>query len=113
FKYPPVVFEKGRLLFASPLPWWMLGMAVALAVVAAWSYLRARRSLQPVDRGILLALRGGMLAILLTALFRPVMQIAVAVPQENYLGILIDDSRSMRIADSGNGSRGELVQSGL
>lgn len=113
FKYPPVVFEKGRLLFASPLPWWMLGMAVALAVVAAWSYLRARRSLQPVDRGILLALRGGMLAILLTALFRPVVQIAVAVPQENYLGILIDDSRSMRIADSGNGSRGELVQSGL
>lgn len=113
FKYPPVVFEKGRLLFASPLPWWMLGMAVALAAVAGWSYLQARRSLRPVDRGILLALRGGMLAVLLLALFRPVLQIAVAVPQENYLGILIDDSRSMRIADDGNGSRGELVQSGL
>ena len=30
FKYPPLVFEKGRLLFASPLPWWMLLLAVAI-----------------------------------------------------------------------------------
>ena len=50
FKYPPLVFEKGTLLFASPLPWWMLGLAVAVAGVAGWSYLHARRSLQPRDR---------------------------------------------------------------
>lgn len=113
FKYPPVVFEKGRLLFASPLPWWMLLLAVALAGAAAWSYLRARRGLPSRDRAVLLALRAAALVVLLVILFRPVLQIAVAVPQENYLGVLIDDSRSMRIADDEAGPRGAQVQRGL
>ena len=113
FKYPPVVFDKGRLLLATPLPWWMLAMAIALAGFAAWSYLRARRGLEARDRAVLIALRAATLVVLLVALFRPVLQIAVAVPQENYLGILIDDSRSMRIADDGEGPRGAQVQQGL
>lgn len=113
FKYPPVVFEKGRLLFATPLPWWMLTIVVALAGFAAWSYLRARRGLDPRDRAVLMTLRTATLGVLLVALFRPVLQIAVAVPQENYLGILIDDSRSMRIADDEAGPRGAQVQQGL
>ncbi|HEU4454825.1 MAG TPA: hypothetical protein VFR81_17295 [Longimicrobium sp.] len=113
FKYPPVVFEKGRLIFASPLPWWMLTIAVALAAFAAWSYLRARRGLGERDRAVLIGLRVLTLTVLLIVLFRPVLQIAVAVPQENYLGVLIDDSRSMRIADGDQGPRGAQVQRGL
>lgn len=113
FKYPPLVFEKGTLLFASPLPWWMLGLAVALAGLAGWSYLRPRRSLDPRDRAVLVTMRAVALAILLLALFRPVIQIAVAVSQENYLGVLIDDSRSMRIADDQGAARGERVMTRL
>lgn len=113
FKYPPLVFEKGRLLFATPLPWWLLATAVALAAFAAWSYMRGRRGLLLRDRAVLVALRTAALALLVLLLFRPVLQIPVAVPQENYLGILIDDSRSMRIADSDAGARGAVVQRGL
>src|SRR5690606_9623617 len=91
----------------------MLTLAVLLAGFAAWSYLRARRGLEVRDRAALLVLRTGALLILLVALFRPVLQIAVAVPQGNYLGILIDDSRSMRIADDEAGPRGAQVQRGL
>ena len=47
FKYPPVVFEKGRLIFASPLPWWMLTIAVALAAFAAWADLPGSTDPEP------------------------------------------------------------------
>jgi uncharacterized membrane protein len=42
-------------------------------------------------------------------LFRPTLQVAVAVEQENYLGILIDDSRSMLVADDGSVTRAQGV----
>jgi hypothetical protein len=111
FKYPPLVFEKGRIVFATPLPGWLLAIAIALAGLAAWSYLRRVRGLTGVDRAGMLALRASLLALLLLLLFRPTLQVPVAVDQENYLGILVDDSRSMLIADNGSETRAqELVQ---
>ena len=50
-------------------------------------------------RLILAALRMAILALVLFCLFRPVLVIKAAVPQQNFLGVLIDDSRSMQIAD--------------
>ena len=40
-----------------------------------------------------------MLLLVLFCLFRPVLVVKAAVPQQNFLGVLIDDSRSMQIAD--------------
>ena len=37
--------------------------------------------------------------LVLFCLFRPVLVVKAAVPQQNFLGVLIDDSRSMQIAD--------------
>jgi uncharacterized membrane protein len=107
FKYPPLVFEKGRVVFASPLPTWALLLAVVVAGVAGWSYVRRSSSLGVPDRSVLLALRGALLALLLVLLFRPTLQVPVAVEQENYLGILIDDSRSMLVTDDGVARRSE------
>jgi uncharacterized membrane protein len=109
FKYPPLVFEKGRIVFASPLPAWLLVLAVVIAAAATWSYLRRARSLSVVDRSGLLILRGSLFALLLVLLLRPTLQVPVAVPQENYLGILVDDSRSMMIADGGTTTRADDV----
>jgi uncharacterized membrane protein len=105
FKYPPLVFEKGRLAFTG-LPGWALLGALVLLGAAGWSYLRAAGRLRTGDRAALLALRVALLGVLLLALARPVLRVAVALPQENYLGVLIDDSRSMRIGDQGAGARG-------
>jgi len=105
-KYPPLVFERGRIVFASPLPGWLLAAALLIALATAWAYFRRSRSLAPHDRFALLALRGSLLALLIVLLFRPALQVPVSVPQENYLAILIDDSRSMRITD-GEALRGQ------
>lgn len=107
FKYPPLVFEKGRVVFTSPLPLWLLLLAVVIAAVAAWSYLARSRNLAVRDRAVLLTLRSALLALLLVLLFRPTLQVPVAIEQENYLGILIDDSRSMLVADGGSATRAE------
>ncbi len=113
FKYPPLVFEKGRIVFLSPLPDWLLGVAVVIAVAAGASYVMRSRTLGIPDRVGLLALRGALLVLLLALLFRPTLQVPVAVPQENYLGILVDDSRSMLVADGSAPSRGDEIIASL
>jgi uncharacterized membrane protein len=113
FKYPPIVFERGQFVFAAPLGAGLLLFALAIAGAAAWTYLRTGHGLLTVDRALLIGLRSGLLAVLLFALFRPALHVPVAVPQANYLAVLIDDSRSMRIVDGENGPRSELLARGL
>lgn len=48
------------------------------------------------------------MAALVFSLARPVLVLSTSVPQKNFIGILLDDSRSMQIAD-GDGSRGNAV----
>ncbi len=112
-KYPPLVYEKGRIVFLSPLPTWLLVIAVAVAAAAGVSYVRRARSLPIPERVGLLTLRGALLILLLALLLRPTLQVPVAVPQENYLGILVDDSRSMLIADGTAPSRGDELLAAL
>src|SRR5262249_55948204 len=57
----------------------------------------------------LLILRGALLAFLLLILLGPALQVAVAVEQENYVGILVDDSRSMLVADDGTHTRAQAL----
>ena len=56
------------------------------------------------------ALRLALLALLLFCLFRPSLILKAAVPQQNFLGVLIDDSRSMTIADRDGQPRSDFVQ---
>lgn len=99
FKYRPLVFEKGRLAFGAPWPPAAVALVVGLViVVVALSYTRSRaRSGR--ERGLLVGLRAATLIVLGFCLTRPMLLLPTVVPQENFLGVLIDDSRSMRIAD--------------
>jgi uncharacterized membrane protein len=96
FKYPLFVFAKGRLVLGAR---WPAGVLVLAVLATAWSYSRAAPRLA--DRAVLAALRTAALAALLLCLCRPGLQVATAVPQQSFVGILLDDSRSMRIADDG------------
>src|SRR5262249_59001756 len=46
----------------------------------------------------------------LFCLFRPSLVLKAAVPQQNFLGVLVDDSRSMSIADRDGQTRAAFVQ---
>ncbi|MDH3479967.1 MAG: hypothetical protein OEO20_16855, partial [Gemmatimonadota bacterium] len=109
FKYRPIVFERGDLGFGSPWPAWVLAaVALALLALAVVPYLRTRR-LERRDRVILASLRAAAFAILVLCLARPLLVVATVVPQQNFLGILVDDSRSMRIVDHAGSPRSEFV----
>ncbi|MDQ3698065.1 MAG: glutamine amidotransferase [Gemmatimonadota bacterium] len=111
FKYRPVVFERGELAFGAPRPALLIALlAAAVAVPAVLTYARARGKSTGRDRAVLAGLRGAALALVILCLFRPMMVLAVAVPQRNVLGVLIDDSRSMRIADRDGEPRSEFVR---
>lgn len=109
FKYRPLVFDRGELAFGAPWPL-LLGVVVAVgAAVPIVAYARTRSGLYRRERVLLAALRGAALAVLAFILLRPVLVIATVVPQENFLGILVDDSRSMQIPDMDDAPRGESV----
>jgi uncharacterized membrane protein len=111
FKYRPVVFEKGRIAFSAGVGTYALVIAAAIAAaVALLAYGRMRMRGGPRDRAILLTLRIAALAIVVLAVLHPVLVVSEAVPQRNVVGVLVDDSRSMRIADLNGTSRAEAVR---
>jgi uncharacterized membrane protein len=114
FEYRPVVFQQGEFRL-TPGPGAYAGLAVAGVgvVLAVLSYRRAVRDWQ-FTRAIplaLLSIRTALIAIVAVCLFRPVLVVKAAVSQQNFLAVLIDDSRSMQIADSDEGqTRGEYAK---
>lgn len=103
---PLAAFERGRVELAGS---WPLFAGVVLAVAVAL-FVLARRSAKPGagrGRALLLAgLRAAALALVGFALFRPQLVVSTVVPQENVVGVLFDDTASMRIADAGEGPDG-------
>ena len=111
FKYRPVVFEKGRFAFAAgPGTYAILAIALAALVPALVVYLRLRMRGRPRDRAVLVGLRIAALVIVVVALLHPVLVVSEAVPQRNVVGVLVDDSRSMRIADLNGATRADAVR---
>ena len=111
FKYRPVVFEQGTFSLQAPVPVALLVLAAAAIIAAAlFTYGRVRGRASRRDRIVLGGLRALALALVAFALLRPTLAVSEAVPQRNVLGILIDDSRSMRIADDGGKSRAAAVK---
>jgi hypothetical protein len=100
FKYRPAVFEKGDFAFGSPrsvIVLLVLGALVGVPAILTYAAVRGKSTRR--DRWILGGLRGVAILLLVFCLFRPMLLLSAAVPQRNYVGVLIDDSRSMQIAD--------------
>ena len=110
FKYQLLVFEQGKFVLGASRGMWLAAAAAAVGGLwVLWTYRRlgaiARR-----DRAVLLGLRMALLAMVLFALLRPVLQLKLAVPQQNFVGILLDDSRSMQIPDQQSKPRSDYVR---
>jgi uncharacterized membrane protein len=87
--------------FAYPLPWW-LAVLLAAAVTAA-TFFEYRRPLAPLTRtqhGVLAGLRVIALGALVLFLFRPVAMLPPSGSRDAVVPVLVDMSRSMRLADA-------------
>jgi len=87
--------------FASPPPWWLVVLlAAGIAAVAFYSYRRPLAPLSPAQRAALIALRALSLAALVIFLSRPIVLLPPAANGDIVVPILVDTSRSMRVADA-------------
>jgi uncharacterized membrane protein len=111
FKYPRVVFEQGDFAFAASRSMTLTVLAVAALAAAALITYRGVTNEGPVrERLVLVVLRLAVLGVLILCLFRPTLVLRAAVPQQNFLGVIVDDSRSMTIADRDGLPRTDFVQ---
>ena len=112
FKYRLLLFQEGEFTFSSPWPVLLvLGGVAVVAVPALLTYGAARGDSRRRDRAVMAGLRLGLVAILVFILFRPTLILTSVVPQRNFVGILIDDSQSMRITDQDGVTRSDFVRS--
>src|SRR5438034_4059174 len=89
-----------------------IAVAAAIAAYAVITYRGVARA-RGRDRAVLIGLRAAVVAVIVFCLFRPTLILKAAVPQQNFLGVLLDDSRSMQIADRQDRPRSEFVQRSL
>jgi len=111
FKYPPLVFEQGDFTWGlSRQALLAVSLAAAVVVAALLTYRRTGEERPLRDRIILMGLRIGALAVLAFCLLRPTLILKASVPQQNFVGVIVDDSRSMTIADVDSQPRSSFVQ---
>ena len=111
FNYRPVVFQQGEFRLVPSTGSYVAAVLVAVAIAATFLTYRAARSKADARHRIVLAvMRTAVLVLVLFCLFRPVLVVKAAVPQQNFLGILIDDSRSMQIADQNAAPRAAFAK---
>src|ERR1700686_5722137 len=113
FKYPLSLFHKGQFVFLTPWPVWLLAIAIfAAAGLLFWHVQRNHGMLSGLRPIAIWVLETCMVALILFLLWHPALSIATLRPQQNVVAVLVDDSRSMSIKDSG-GSREAAAQSAL
>ncbi len=121
FKYPRAVFSKGDLVLLGAWPKWLLvvfllAAGAGLALLIRSKLPEASPHIRNWKAGILWLMQFALAALVLILLWRPAIMVAELRPQQNIIAVLVDDSRSMSIADAG-GTReaqaAKALQSGV
>jgi len=104
--------EDGSFTFAYGISPWLFAVLVILITFGVWlTYRKTTRQLSPAWKTFFIGIRSGVLVLILFCLLRPVVTTLQVSPQETYLGVLIDDSQSMAIADlAGGQTRQEAIE---
>jgi uncharacterized membrane protein len=106
FKYPLPVFTKGKLVLLGSWPVWVLLLLIVICVAGLGWLIRSRLSeaapkMQTWRAGVVWLLQSLLVTLVLVLLWQPAMTVAELKSQQNMIAVLVDDSRSMAIADSG------------
>src|SRR5579883_2313072 len=102
FKYPASLFHKGHFVFLTPWPLWMMALGiVAAAGLLFWHVRRHHGMLSGMRPVAIWLLETALIALILFLLWHPALSVATLRPQQNVVAVLVDDSHSMTINDSG------------
>ncbi len=119
FKYPIPVFSKGQFVLLGAWPGWVLllliaGSAGGLAALIRSRLPHAAANISKWRAGMVWLLQSLLIATVLVLLWQPAITIAELAPQQNVIAVVLDDSRSMAIADgSGNLTREATAEKAL
>ncbi len=113
FKYPIPVFSKGQFVLLGTWPGWVLLLLIfactAGLALLIWSRLpHAAQNIGKWRAGAVWLLQSLLIATVLVLLWQPAITVAELASQQNVIAVVLDDSRSMAIADSG--SDGKLTR---
>ena len=100
-KYPIDVFREGDFSFGVPLPG-LLIVVLLIALVAAtiWAYRSTQGRIRRGFRGFLIFLRAIVLCLIAFCLLKPFLTIYQSNPDDSYLLVMVDRSKSMQITDA-------------
>ena len=107
FKYRPIVYEKGKLAFQLLGSNWLFIPVALLAVALAIYFYRgvSKEKFSP----WMVVLRAFTFIILAFMVLQPVLNVSQVLPQDSYLAVVVDTSKSMTIKDDGETSRAEQL----
>src|SRR5258708_34040027 len=110
FKYPSPVFTKGRFVLLSAWPAWLLPVLIlvsagGLALLVRWRMREAAPTLRSWRAWAVWGTQSAVVGLVLLLLWQAAMTVAALSSQQNIIAVVVDDSRSMAIADSGGKTR--------
>ncbi len=110
FKYPSPVFTRGRFVLLGSWPAWLLVVLIAaagggLALLIRRRLRDAAPKMQSWRAWVIWGLQSTLLALILFLLWEPAMSVSELSSQQNIIAVVVDDSRSMSIADSDGKTR--------
>ncbi len=100
FKYERLVFEQGQFVLGATQSMWLVAaIAAAAALYVALDLSAADGPQRARPRRAARRRASRFWPSRSSRVLRPMLLLKVAVPQQNFVGILLDDSRSMQVAD--------------
>ena len=100
-RYPIDVFREGNFSFGVPLPGLLIAvLLVALVAATIWAYRSTQGRIRRGFRGFLIFLRAIVLCLVAFCLLKPFLTIYQSNPDDSYLLVMVDRSKSMQITDS-------------
>jgi len=119
FKYPIPVFSKGQFVLLGSWPGWVLLLLIVASTAGLALLIRSRLpqaapNISKWRAGAVWLLQSLLIATVLILLWQPAITVAELAPQQNVIAVVLDDSRSMAIADgSGNLTREAAAEKAL
>src|SRR5579872_1932238 len=115
FNYPTAIFSKGELTLLGSWPTWILWLLVVVVAAGLGFLIRSRLSnaapgLRKWRMAVIWLTESVVAALVLVLLWQPAITVAELKPQQNIIAVLVDDSRSMALADNGTTRLAEAVK---